>query len=93
MVIGRSPELRIKCFQRDKYTCVKCGFIGKEGHYQDFGGMKINLIADHIIPLSLGGKDKLDNMQTLCLKCNKKKNKKDQSDIARKKRKLKNERN
>ena len=36
------------------------------------------LIADHIIPIAIGGEEyDLDNVQTLCIKCNKIKTKKD----------------
>lgn len=44
------------------YKCVKCGcgdsIIGR----------------DHVIPLSLGGSDAIDNIQPLCLECNSAKN-------------------
>lgn len=41
------------------------------------------LIGDHIIPIALGGKEfDIDNVQTLCLKCNKIKTKQDAKEIA-----------
>jgi len=82
----RSEILKIKTFDRDNFTCLKCGHVGKRGIYSFYGGMHIDLIADHIIPLKMNGKDELENMQTLCINCNKIKNAKDQSDIAKRKR-------
>lgn len=87
---GIQNKLREGCFKRDKFTCVKCGLNGKKGWYEVYGGISINLIADHIIPKALDGKDILKNMQTLCLKCNRIKNAKDQGDIAKSKREAKN---
>jgi len=93
--MGKSWEhtkLKKICFERDNFTCVKCKHKGKKGYYDIYGGITIDLIADHIIPESLGGENKLENIQTLCLDCNKKKNAIDQSDIAKKKREDKNDR-
>lgn len=43
-------------FKRDGYNCVQCQ-------------SKENLTVDHIQPLSLGGKNELKNLQTLCGDC------------------------
>ena len=44
---------------------------------------KNNFIVDHIEPIALGGDEwDLDNLQTLCLKCNKIKTRKDAKKIA-----------
>lgn len=89
MNMGRDwnhTKLKIATFERDKYTCIKCKHIGKKGFYNYGGGRFIDLVADHIIPLKLDGKNELDNMQTLCLECNKIKNAQDQSNIAKRKR-------
>ncbi len=45
---------------RDKYTCLECK-------------SKENLTIDHIIPLSWKGDNSIDNLRTLCFKCNNKK--------------------
>lgn len=50
-------RLRTRVFERDAYRCLKCG---------DHQG----LAADHITPESLGGETTLDNLQTLCKRCN-----------------------
>lgn len=53
-------KLRHECFKRDNYRCLECGNTNKESQ----------LHADHIIPVSQGGVDELDNLQTLCEVCN-----------------------
>lgn len=53
--------LRHEVFKRDNYTCVECGARKEDG---------ATLHVDHKIPVSKGGTDELDNLQTLCSKCN-----------------------
>lgn len=53
--------LRHEVFKRDNYTCQECGATKEDG---------AKLHIDHIIPVSKGGKDELENLQTLCDKCN-----------------------
>ena len=55
-----NEELRNKIFKRDGYKCKKCG-------------SKKDLVIDHIIPFSKGGTTEINNLQTLCKNCNKKK--------------------
>lgn len=62
---GKYYQWRKKVFDRDRYTCQKCGRVG--GYLQ----------ADHVIPVSLC-KDlcyNLENGKTLCLPCHKQKTK------------------
>lgn len=61
---------RLKVFARDDDTCRSCG-------------SKENLEADHIIPVALGGCEDLDNLQTLCYDCHKKKTVQDHEKIRR----------
>jgi len=53
-------SLRWQVWGRDNFTCQKCG-------------SRKNLAIDHIHPESKGGKTELDNLQTLCGKCNREK--------------------
>jgi hypothetical protein len=53
-------RLRHEVFKRDGYRCLECGATNNETRLQ----------ADHIIPVSRGGSDELDNLQTLCKECN-----------------------
>ena len=53
-------KLRWEVWKKDNFTCLKCG-------------SRDNLVADHIIPESKGGKMEISNLQTLCQKCNSKK--------------------
>lgn len=73
-----------KAFKRDKYSCIKCGTKPTTtNHYKEIIPDTSKLIGDHIIPIALGGKEyDLDNVQTLCLECNKIKTKKDLKKIA-----------
>jgi hypothetical protein len=54
-------QLRKQIFERDKYTCQ--GFNCR---------INKNLTVHHIIPKSLGGKNNLSNLTTLCFECHKK---------------------
>lgn len=53
--------VRWQVFERDNFRCVACGKSATDGAI---------LHVDHIIPRSKGGKDELDNYQTLCHLCN-----------------------
>jgi 5-methylcytosine-specific restriction endonuclease McrA len=60
---------------RDNWTCCSCGRSSKEE------GMTLEV--DHIVPRSRGGSDNIDNLQTLCKKCNIGKSNKDTTDLRR----------
>lgn len=55
-----SQGLRRTVYERDEYGCVSCG-------------ARKNLSIDHKIPVSRGGTNDLDNLQTMCMPCNLKK--------------------
>ena len=51
-------KMRFYIYNRDGYRCRKCGRKTKD------------LEIDHIYPIAKGGKTTMDNLQTLCHKCN-----------------------
>jgi hypothetical protein len=53
-------KLRFEVFKRDNFTCQYCGRKTPE----------VILELEHIIPLSKGGTDELDNLTTSCFECN-----------------------
>ena len=58
---------------RDNWTCCSCGRSAK------LHG--VTLHVDHITPRSRGGTDQIDNLQTLCAKCNIGKGNRDSTDL------------
>lgn len=87
----RMNSIRYHLFARSK-VCACCGQRGtvmmldvhgcmfSRAHFNLYAveGKKLILMTkDHIIPRSKGGTDHLDNLQTLCTKCNNKKGDKD----------------
>lgn len=52
-----SQKVRWGIFERDDYRCRCCG-------------SRVDLAVDHIQPRRWGGTDDLDNLQTLCRRCN-----------------------
>jgi len=68
------PGIRWQVFERDDFRCVACGASAADGAY---------LQVDHIIPRSKGGKDVIDNYQTLCFSCNIGKSNKSQIDLRK----------
>ena len=53
-------QLLLALIERDGFGCRRCGTVE-------------NVSIDHILPLSRGGTDDLDNLQFLCRSCNSKK--------------------
>lgn len=56
-------RLRFKVMQRDNFKCCICGASPAKNP-------DIELHIDHIIPWSKGGETEINNLQTLCSKCN-----------------------
>jgi len=94
------PDLRMKALTRDNFTCNHCGFKAeKEYDVREYNGKEYKLVSktissqligDHINPIALGGDEwDINNVQTLCKKCDKIKTKGDQKLIAALRRKEK----
>lgn len=58
-----SLRLRFKVLQRDNFKCCICGASPAKDP-------SVELHIDHITPWSKGGETVIDNLQTLCSKCN-----------------------
>lgn len=81
-------SLRYSCFKKHGLRCVKCGIVGalfllqigagdKRPHFNLYAISSNNrlilMTRDHIVPRSLGGANRLWNLQTMCTRCNNKK--------------------
>lgn len=55
-----TPRTRYEVFERDGYTCQYCGAKASD----------VELHVDHIVPVSKGGGNGLDNLVTACATCN-----------------------
>ena len=58
-----SDKLRYQVLKRDHFRCCICGASPAKD-------AAVELHIDHIIPWSKGGETVLDNLQTLCSRCN-----------------------
>lgn len=58
-----SQRLRYKVLSRDNFKCCACGASPAKDP-------SVELHVDHIVPWSKGGETTIDNLQTLCSKCN-----------------------
>lgn len=76
---------RLVLFKTKGCKCVQCGLEGtvfylekhkndKHYHFNLYGydtdGKEVMLTKDHVVPKSKGGKDVLENYQTMCSRCN-----------------------
>jgi len=79
-------QFRFEVFKRDNFTCAKCSkrkTIHSKFDDKEYGDDS-KLIADHIKPLAVGGEMwNMNNLQTLCIDCNKIKTKRDAHRIAK----------
>lgn len=58
-----NARMRFKVLKRDNFKCCACGASPAKDP-------AVELHVDHIIPWSKGGETVIDNLQTLCSKCN-----------------------
>lgn len=66
-------QARQQAIERDQGCCQICGLkvaVKRDGKWRMFGGE-----TDHIIPLSQGGTNQPENIQTLCKECHREKTK------------------
>jgi|GEM_PF-3034377 len=63
--IVESPpaSVRVFVYERDGYTCRRCGSQGQPGKTSD------SIQARHIVPLREGGEHNAENLITLCCRC------------------------
>lgn len=63
-----SARLRAEVLDRNGFTCQMCGVT--PGEIDPATNRKVRLHIGHIVDKSLGGKDELSNLRTLCSTCN-----------------------
>ena len=63
-----SDRKRLEVLKRDNFTCQSCG--KSPAHYPELQIDVVKLEIDHMQPHSRGGSDDLENLQTLCMQCN-----------------------
>lgn len=77
------PIIRSKIIKRDKYTCAMCGWKIIDIR-PDYWVHDAAFVVDHIIPIVMDGSEwDENNLQTLCINCNKIKTKQDMANIAK----------
>lgn len=68
-----SKSLRFNVFKRDSFQCVYCGNRPPS----------VLLEVDHIIPVSKGGLNQIENLVTSCFNCNRGKSNKELNEIPK----------
>ena len=63
-----SAKIRAEVLDRNGFTCQMCGLT--PGEIDPNTSRKVRLHIGHIVDKSLGGKDELSNLRTLCSTCN-----------------------
>lgn len=63
-----SAKLRAEVLDRNGFTCQMCGLT--PGDVDPFTDRKVRLHIGYIVDKSLGGRDELTNLRTLCSTCN-----------------------
>ena len=67
---ARDAYLKIRYGTSSNYSSRIKSLIRRDGEYCQCCGATENLVADHIIPKSWGGTNRLENRQLLCSPCN-----------------------
>lgn len=67
-----SKKIRFDVFKRDNFTCIYCGNNPPSAILE----------VDHIVPVSKGGTDVIDNLATSCFDCNRGKSNKELTDVV-----------
>jgi 5-methylcytosine-specific restriction endonuclease McrA len=67
-------QLRLQVLRRDHYRCVRCGRSGRfprRSRWEPFvpTGPYVGLHVHHVNPLSRGGSNNPENLETLCIWC------------------------
>jgi len=65
---GISAKLRAEVLDRNGFTCQMCGLT--PGDIDPATNRKVRLHIGHIVDKSLGGRDELSNLRSLCSTCN-----------------------
>jgi hypothetical protein len=63
-----SAKLRAEVLDRNGFTCQMCGLT--PGEIDPATGRKVRLHIGHIVDKSIGGREELSNLRTLCSTCN-----------------------
>src|SRR5690349_2887498 len=59
-IMAVSKRTRYEVLRRDNHACCYCGQMAPD----------VKLTVDHVVPVSLGGSDKPDNLVAACKDCN-----------------------
>lgn len=64
------PKVPWCAIVRDRFACTECGESGLyKNEYGIYIPASVGLEVHHIVPISKGGTDRLDNLETLCTTC------------------------
>ena len=58
---GIKPSVRFEVLRRNKFCCTYCGKAAVDGY---------KLVIDHILPVSKGGTNDIENLTSSCEECN-----------------------